>query len=92
MRALSSAAKDWVLAMEDEGDRRPTARRLDLLRKAAESHIEYARSAAEVSCVLVTMWLRLCGGSSSGWCCLLVFVSYFVNEPTCSRQLAHFGP
>lgn len=48
VRALSSAAKDWVLSMEDEGDRRPTARRLDLLRKAAESHIEYARSAAEV--------------------------------------------
>eukprot|EP00903_Cladosiphon_okamuranus_P010710 g10122.t1 len=47
VRSLSSAAKEWVLSMEDDGDRRPTARRLDLLRKAAESHIEYARSAAE---------------------------------------------
>lgn len=48
VRSLSSAAKEWVLAMETEGDRRPTARRLELLRKAAESHIEYARSASEV--------------------------------------------
>lgn len=50
MRALSKAAKDWVLSMEkdDQADRRPTAHRLDLLRRAAESHIEYARSAAEV--------------------------------------------
>lgn len=48
MRCLSSAAKDWVLSMEDEGDRRPTPHRLGLLRRAAESHIEYARSAAEV--------------------------------------------
>ncbi|CBN79817.1 Carnitine/choline O-acyltransferase [Ectocarpus siliculosus] len=47
VRSLSSAAKDWVLSMEDEGDRRPTPHRLGLLRRAAESHIEYARSAAE---------------------------------------------
>ncbi|CAM9514964.1 unnamed protein product, partial [Hapterophycus canaliculatus] len=49
VRSLSKAAKDWVLSMEkdDQSDRRPTARRLQLLRKAAESHIEYARSAAE---------------------------------------------
>lgn len=49
VRSLSSAAKEWVLSMEkSEGDRRPNAHRLDLLRKAAEAHIEYARSAAEV--------------------------------------------
>ena len=48
VRALSIAAKDWVLAMETESDRRPTARRLELLRKAVECHVEYSRSAAEV--------------------------------------------
>lgn len=47
-RSLSNAAKDWVLAMEGDGDRRPTVRRLELLRKAAESHVEYVRNASEV--------------------------------------------
>ena len=49
VRVLSTSAKAWVLAMEDESDRRPTARRLELLREAASAHVEYARSAAEVS-------------------------------------------
>ena len=48
VRVLSSAVKAWVLAMEDKSDRRPTARRLELLREAAAAHVEYARSAAEV--------------------------------------------
>lgn len=48
VRTLSNAAKEWVLAMETQGDRRPTARRLELLRKAVDGHISYARSAAEV--------------------------------------------
>lgn len=52
VRSLSSAAKEWVLAMETAGDRRPTARRMELLQKAAASHIEYARSASEVRCVV----------------------------------------
>lgn len=48
VRSLSVAAKEWVLAMESQSDRRPTAHRLELLREAANSHIEYARHAAEV--------------------------------------------
>lgn len=37
-----------MLAMETEGDRRPTVRTLELLRKAAESHVKYVRDASEV--------------------------------------------
>lgn len=45
---MSSPAREWLLAMEREGDRRPSKRRLELLRTAAKAHVEYARAAAEV--------------------------------------------
>lgn len=48
-RSLSTGSRAWVLAMETEGDRTPDRRRLDLLRKAADMHVEYTRSASEVS-------------------------------------------
>lgn len=43
--------------MESEGDRRPTPYRLELLKRAAEAHIEYARAAAEVGFGVVVLLL-----------------------------------
>ncbi|CAM9778051.1 unnamed protein product, partial [Sphacelaria rigidula] len=47
VRTVSNAVKKWVLAMEREGNRLPTKRRMELLLAAAKAHIEYARAAAE---------------------------------------------